>query len=112
MEVTPQGEVVWEVYAPWLVYDVARVPDGNEGGGPTIADQGASGEYRLTGDAEFDLDRQEACAETLDEAAGRGTFLVPGGAVRDLAERAGSTSVGLVALGLLLALGAGYRLWT
>ena len=110
LEVTPEGEVVWEVYAPWLVYDVARVPDGNEDGGPTIADQGASGRHRPTGDANLGLSRQEECAETLDEAAGRGTLLGSGGAVRGLTERAGSVPVVLVALGLLLAVGIAYRL--
>jgi hypothetical protein len=110
LEVTPEGEVVWEVYAPWLVYDVARVPDGNEDGGPTIADQGASGRHRPTGDADLGLARQEECAETLDEVAGRGTLLGSGGAVRGLTERAGSVPVVLVVLGLLLAVGVAYRL--
>ncbi|SEO92849.1 Outer membrane protein assembly factor BamB, contains PQQ-like beta-propeller repeat [Halogranum amylolyticum] len=41
VEVTPDGEVVWEFYSPWLVYDATRlqVP---ESGGPTMADLNAS----------------------------------------------------------------------
>jgi hypothetical protein len=108
LEVTPEGEVVWEVYAPWLVYDVARVPNGTEGGGPTIADQGATGDYQLSGDTLFGLDRQEECAATLDSAAGRGSFLAPG-AVGDVAQRAGGVPAVLGVLGLLLLVGVGYR---
>lgn len=51
IEVTPRGEIVWEVYAPWGTYDAERVHLGDEPGGPTIADQGAEGEHRLTGSA-------------------------------------------------------------
>ncbi|PSP99144.1 PGF-CTERM sorting domain-containing protein [Halobacteriales archaeon QS_4_70_19] len=104
LEVTPEGEVVWEVYAPWLVYDVARVPNGNEDGGPTIADQDVTGDYDLTGDAAFDLDRQEACAETLDEAAGRGLF-ASSDAVGRVAERAGSLPVAVGIAVVLLVTG-------
>lgn len=59
VEVTPRGEVVWEVYAPWLVYDVERVPVGgfpsdayaDLGGsrGPTMADIGGTGDFALRG---------------------------------------------------------------
>jgi hypothetical protein len=112
LEVNPQGEVVWEVYAPWLVYDVARIPNGNEEPGSTIADQGAGGTYNLTGDAAFDLEQQEECAATLDEAAGQGSFFAPGNpgeAVGDAAERAGGIPVVLGVLGLVLVLGLAYR---
>jgi hypothetical protein len=50
-EVTPDGEVVWEVYAPWGPYDVERVPLGDEPGGPTIADRGGPSEATLSGSA-------------------------------------------------------------
>ncbi|EJN58267.1 aryl-sulfate sulfotransferase [Halogranum rubrum] len=41
VEVTPDGEVVWEFYSPWLVYDATRVQV-PESGGPTMADLNAS----------------------------------------------------------------------
>ncbi|WP_276258762.1 aryl-sulfate sulfotransferase [Haloglomus litoreum] len=109
LEVTPEGEVVWEVYAPWLVYDVARVTNGNEDGGPTIADQGASGEYNLSGDTAFSLAEQEECAATLDAAAGRGSFLSSGGAVGGVVQRLGGVPVVVGIVGLLVAVGAALR---
>ena len=51
MEVTPEGEVVWEYYAPWGTYEAERVSLGDEPGGPTISDQGATGAYSLNGSA-------------------------------------------------------------
>ena len=51
MEVTPQGEIVWEFYAPWAPYDAERITYGDEAGGPTIADQNAEGTYSVTGSA-------------------------------------------------------------
>ncbi|PSP84986.1 PGF-CTERM sorting domain-containing protein [Halobacteriales archaeon QS_1_68_17] len=65
VEVTPAGEVVWEFYAPWLVYDVARIPHGDESGGPTIAEQGAEGAYELSGAADPDEATLESCARGL-----------------------------------------------
>ena len=51
IEVTPEGEIVWEFYAPWAPYDVERMHLGDEPGGPTIADQNAEGTYDVTGSA-------------------------------------------------------------
>ncbi|NHN42030.1 PGF-CTERM sorting domain-containing protein [Halorubellus sp. JP-L1] len=68
LEVTPEGEVVWEVYTPWLVYDVERVEYGDEAGGPTIADQNATGNATLHGDADFDATRQEECVAHIENA--------------------------------------------
>ncbi|WP_436931888.1 aryl-sulfate sulfotransferase [Halosimplex halobium] len=51
MEVTPEGEVVWEYYAPWGTYEAERMHLGDEPGGPTIADQDAEGAYGLNGSA-------------------------------------------------------------
>ncbi len=51
VEVAPDGEIVWEVYAPWGPYDAERVTWGDEAGGPTIADQGATGNATLYGSA-------------------------------------------------------------
>jgi len=51
IEVTPSGDIVWEMYAPWAPFDAERVALGDEPGGPTIADQGATGEYAVRGSA-------------------------------------------------------------
>ena len=51
IEVTPQGEIVWEFYAPWAPYDAARVQLDDESSGPTIADQNAEGKYAVSGSA-------------------------------------------------------------
>jgi hypothetical protein len=51
VEVTPEGEIVWEFYAPWGTYDAERIQLGDELGGPTIREQNASGTYPLNGSA-------------------------------------------------------------
>jgi hypothetical protein len=51
IEVTPDGEVVWEYYAPWGTYEAERTNLGDEPGGPTIADQNATGAYAVSGSA-------------------------------------------------------------
>ena len=51
IEVTPEGEIVWEFYAPWAPYDAARVQLEDESSGPTIADQNAEGKYDVEGSA-------------------------------------------------------------
>lgn len=49
IEVTPAGEVVWEMHAPWATYDAERVAYSDEAGGPTIQAQNASGSVELYG---------------------------------------------------------------
>ncbi|WP_224270268.1 arylsulfotransferase family protein [Haloprofundus salinisoli] len=51
VEVTPQGEIVWEYYATWGPYDAERVAHGGGSNGPTISDMGAEGSYDLSGSA-------------------------------------------------------------
>jgi hypothetical protein len=53
MEITPEGEIVWEFYSPWAPYDVERMHLGDEANstGRTIADQNAEGDYEVTGSA-------------------------------------------------------------
>ena len=51
VEVTPQGEIVWEFYSPWAPYDVERIGTGPGSNGPTMADQNATGEYDISGSA-------------------------------------------------------------
>jgi PGF-CTERM protein len=80
MEVTPRGEVVWEIYSPWLVYDVERIPVGGfdsdayadlgSSRGPTMADLGGTGDYDLSNAAEPETDELERCAATISEHEG------------------------------------------
>ncbi|MFB6219802.1 MAG: aryl-sulfate sulfotransferase [Halolamina sp.] len=58
MEVTPEGEVVWEFYAPWGTYDAERVRWGDEAGGPTIREQNATGAVTLSGSEKLMGERQ------------------------------------------------------
>ncbi|WP_129114408.1 aryl-sulfate sulfotransferase [Halegenticoccus tardaugens] len=51
IEVTPEGEIVWEYYATWGPYDAERVEHGPESNGPTIADMEAQGTYDVRGSA-------------------------------------------------------------
>jgi hypothetical protein len=54
IEITPEGEIVWEALAPWAPYDVERLAYGDEAMGedrPTIRDMNASGSYQLSGSA-------------------------------------------------------------
>jgi hypothetical protein len=49
IEVTPAGEIVWEMHAPWATYDAERVAHGDEPNGPTIREQNATGTATLHG---------------------------------------------------------------
>jgi hypothetical protein len=57
VEVTPDGEVVWEADVPWATYDAERVHLGDEGemaydepaDAPTMRDLGAGGSHELHG---------------------------------------------------------------
>jgi len=49
VEVTPEGEVVWEFYAPWAPYDAERGAD--ESNGPTMRERNATGTYEVHGGA-------------------------------------------------------------
>ena len=51
IEVTPEGEVVWEYYATWGPYDAERVAHGDGSHGPTMRDLGVSGTYAVSGGA-------------------------------------------------------------
>jgi len=52
IEVSPTGEIVWELFAPWAPYDAERLAYGDEAGGPTMQDMSVSGSYELSGGAE------------------------------------------------------------
>jgi hypothetical protein len=47
VEITPEGEVVWEFYAAWAPYDAERGEKGSNG--PTMADHGTTGSYTVSG---------------------------------------------------------------
>ncbi|WP_246045645.1 arylsulfotransferase family protein [Halorussus ruber] len=98
MEVTPKGEVVWEFYAPWLVYDAARIPAG-EHGGPTATDMNATGTYRMQGDTDVHRNetRLNACHQRLENISGladgetmSGTTAAGEGGERDTATSEGA----------------------
>jgi len=71
-EVTPEGEVVWEFYAPWLVYDAARLHQTNESGGPTMTDLNATGTYEIDGGEgrHENASELEACHRRLENVTG------------------------------------------
>jgi hypothetical protein len=49
VEITPEGEVVWEFYAAWAPYDSERGAPGSNG--PSMAALGESGSHEVTGGA-------------------------------------------------------------
>ncbi|MEF8801501.1 MAG: aryl-sulfate sulfotransferase [Halolamina sp.] len=49
IEITPQGEVVWEYYATWGPYDAERIAHGDGSNGPTMRDQDVSGTKNIWG---------------------------------------------------------------
>jgi hypothetical protein len=51
VEVTPRGEVVWEVYVPWAPYDAERMAHGDESSWPTMREVGVGGTYSVHGGA-------------------------------------------------------------
>jgi hypothetical protein len=69
LEVTPDGEVVWELFAPYLVYDVERLP-GDGSNGPTIAEQNESGSVDLSNATPPSEQRLSTCAEAISQHEG------------------------------------------
>lgn len=69
MEVTPTGEVVWEVYSPWQTYDAERVIYGDEPEAPNSIDLNVSGTFTLDGES-VPTEDLEACAEYLETREG------------------------------------------
>jgi len=67
IEVTPEGEVVWEVYTPHHVYEVERIDTGDESSGPTMADVDAPEDVELHGDTDFTPPQVDACERYLTE---------------------------------------------
>jgi hypothetical protein len=50
VEITPEGEVVWEFFAAWAPYEAERGAPGSDG--PTMADHGTTGSYAVAGGAD------------------------------------------------------------
>jgi len=65
VEITPQGEAVWEVYTPYQPYDAERNAAGSNG--PTMRERDVSGRFELSGDAGFSTSEIERCASDLFE---------------------------------------------
>jgi hypothetical protein len=98
IEVTPEGEIVWEAFVPWGTYDAERVAYGDEGravyedpaDAPTMADREAEASHELHGggasggagvpplaDAVNALIDETPLEDPLGRAAKRWTHLVP-----------------------------------
>ena len=75
LEVTPDGEVVWEVYAPYQPYDVERLGTGDESSGPTMLDADATGAVEVSGSADPSASELRACYNYLRNHSS--TRLVP-----------------------------------
>ena len=75
LEVTPEGEVVWEVYGPWQPYDAERLGTIDESSGPAMADAGVTGTHEMTGSASPNAADFEACYAHLGNVTS--TRLVP-----------------------------------
>jgi hypothetical protein len=75
LEVTPAGEVVWEVYAPWQPYDAERLGTIDESSGPAMVDAGVTGAQEMTGSASPDGADKEACYRHIQNVTS--TRLVP-----------------------------------
>jgi hypothetical protein len=75
VEVTPEGEIVWEYYAPWMPFDVERPVHGHEPRGPAMADLNASGSYALSGGGEGAVIHDD----TLPKQVQHGVAGLPGG---------------------------------
>ncbi|WP_135533484.1 aryl-sulfate sulfotransferase [Halostella pelagica] len=75
VEVSPQGEVVWEFHAGWAPYDAERGEKGSNG--PAISEQGASGSYTVHGgDDEGPAGRYTVADAIID--VGSGTVIEDG----------------------------------
>jgi hypothetical protein len=64
LEVTPDGEVVWEVYGPWQPYDAERLGTRDESSPRAMADYGTTGVVELESEP-VDTTDVEACYEHL-----------------------------------------------
>jgi hypothetical protein len=61
IEVTPEGDIVWEFYAPWQPYDAERVGTGDGSTEPTMKAAGHAGVHQLNGTSRPDKAAREDC---------------------------------------------------
>jgi hypothetical protein len=82
VEITPEGEVVWEFYAAWAPYDAER---GREGAnGPTMADHGTTGSYAVSGGGDEGPASQYTVADAISDV---GSYTPWAGGFDELATR-------------------------
>lgn len=110
IEVTPEGTVVWEFYAPWETYDVERYRLGDEPGGPTAREQGVTGTKTMTGSAGFTTDEIETCDSYLAEFSGSGATGPFDNPTRESSQFPTPLIVILVAVGLGILVAVGVAL--
>jgi hypothetical protein len=120
VEITPEGEVVWEFYAAWAPYSAERGENGANG--PAMADLETTGNHTVSGggdagpaarydvaDGIADLGSQTPFEERFDEVASRYSHIEPWFRPAGVGSWAFLSAV----LGLLVALGwagtAGFR---
>jgi hypothetical protein len=89
VEITPEGEVVWEVYTPWQPYDAERLGTPDESSGPAMTDTDAAGVREMTGHATFTDREIQRCYEFLSNVTEN--RLVPEGGISTAATDADAT---------------------
>jgi hypothetical protein len=90
VEVTPDGDIVWETLAPWAPYDVERAGFSDEAMGedrPTIRDLNASGTYQLDGSAGLVPGTGESLSASDYVRVTFGALPVVGGAANTFADQ-------------------------
>ena len=75
LEVTPQGEVVWEVSIPFGPYDIERLSLGDEPTGPTAREMGIAGEYGIMEARQNVEENSERPPSTIEQLTNSFEFL-------------------------------------
>lgn len=73
IEITPKGQVVWEVYVPWATYDSERVGTDEESDGPTARQMNTTGTYNIRGGtitAGGDVGKSNVCGNAKSVSGG------------------------------------------
>jgi hypothetical protein len=65
VEITPAGEIVWEVFAAWAPYEAERGAPGSHG--PTMADQGTTGTHTVSGGADGSPATRYSVADAISD---------------------------------------------
>ncbi len=101
LEITPQGEVVWEVYTPYEPYDAERHSAGSHG--PTMQEYGVTGDTEITGAAGFTSTEIDRCASSLFGFAPSRVDIIIGDAIDQPIHRGEETNTPLLLTGLVIA---------